>query len=1086
MGRQDPLIRVRVETQEARRNFNGFAQDASKGMDRMGRSAQQAGNVITGQGGLLAGLALMGNQRSPILRLVAGLAGPVGLVFAVGAVAAVMGKAAKDAASLEAELVKLNTQLGISEDVIVRTTDQVAVLSRRYGRSQVEIAKAGFAINSAGLRGADAVLALDEATKAAILGLGRVKDVGIVASASIAAYGRSAYDASRTTEILRATVEAGKLVAEELTTSIGRALPIAAALGVSFEELGASVAFYSRRGLSAAESTTGVRAALFALAKPTQGAIEEFQKMGETVESVQARVRTDGFLRTLQFLRDAVGDNEQAFARIFGRIRAFNFALAATEDEGGREALMHLHNIENSVGDVDRAFQRVTETTQYRFDVAMAKLQGTLIDLGNATKRPLTGLLSTLADISSNLLVPADVRAERTLAAEVQDLADEAERLARVDLSRAEAQLLALFVTLQDQETATDISFTLDQILQLRDLDLDPGQTAIFISRTGDALRELYDQLGRDIDVPDNFFFNHPLLRGTEEFARAVNEHLDVSVDVKEFRSRLLELVPAMNEAFRELDLPKIRTPLDILDPDTGGGVHSFTLQYSLQLKALGLEAGLATRLAEQLHGALLDAALAEHQARLDAEALRRELGLASTEFEKFQRTVSDAERELVRMSFGTDEAKVGITGYELALREANKQAGMSALKTGEFATELELQTRVVNVSNEGTRTLNDLIAAGVPLVDAMRTAYAAALPQIEAAKDATAGLAEAQEELNRAYTATHNLIGLAALRERVNRLRELRDETYALFVTGELPKTAFDSVNAELREAEQRLANLERQLAFAVPGAEDMEKLGGRNDALLDQIRAQIDAYKELGRRGKQTYDTIADAIEDEREVARRGFEDRRFELEQSFDLELAALRADLTQSRRELEFAETVLRGQQRIQLRALDRQGTLADRIFADRLEEESDEQRILSQFVSDNVARLDAERDALDRTNETLDDIDEKLGQIVINTGADGWNYATAQQRADFGRQHGITPPQGVTSEQVALMSLIREATALGVNVPPVNALSPDQYGSAILVLQEQVRRARDQSGGTNRSLPASGAVTIDAIIAERTR
>ena len=136
------------------------------------------------------------------------------------------------------------------------------------GRSAIELAEAGFAIQSAGLRGAAASEALDAAARGAAIGLGTTRDVGLLSAAAIGAWGSEALSATENTDILAAAVRAGNTNATELTGSLGAATSVAAATGVGFGELAGAVAFYTTQGNNAAESTTAVRAALTAMLNP--------------------------------------------------------------------------------------------------------------------------------------------------------------------------------------------------------------------------------------------------------------------------------------------------------------------------------------------------------------------------------------------------------------------------------------------------------------------------------------------------------------------------------------------------------------------------------------------------------------------------------------------------------------------------------------------------------------------------------------------------------------------------------------------------------------------------------------------------
>ena len=115
---------------------------------------------------------------------------------------------------------------------------------------------------------------LTAAAKASAVGLGETRVVADAVTSAVTAYGSENLSAARSTEVLLLAIREGKLEAASLGGVIGRVLPIAKQLGVSFEEVAAFVAAVSRQGLNAEEAITSLRGALNALIGPTDQQIE--------------------------------------------------------------------------------------------------------------------------------------------------------------------------------------------------------------------------------------------------------------------------------------------------------------------------------------------------------------------------------------------------------------------------------------------------------------------------------------------------------------------------------------------------------------------------------------------------------------------------------------------------------------------------------------------------------------------------------------------------------------------------------------------------------------------------------------------
>ena len=193
------------------------------------------------------------------------------------------------ALDLEQATVKLRTQLGLSEEDAAAVENQAKDMAGVYGVAATESVNAGFAIQSAGLRGADAAEALEAATKGAAVGLGEARDIGLLSAAAMTAWSSEGLSATRSTEILAAAVKAGNLDAAELSGSLGQALAPASSLGVSFEELAGSVAFYTKLGVGASEATSAVRQVMNTMLKPSSQASEILGELGFTTESLQEK-----------------------------------------------------------------------------------------------------------------------------------------------------------------------------------------------------------------------------------------------------------------------------------------------------------------------------------------------------------------------------------------------------------------------------------------------------------------------------------------------------------------------------------------------------------------------------------------------------------------------------------------------------------------------------------------------------------------------------------------------------------------------------------------------------------------------------
>lgn len=293
------------------------------------------------------------------------------------------GYSAKLALDFDKSMTKIRTLVGISGKEVARFADSVKDLSTKTGIGATELADALFDLTSAGLRGDDALKALEMAAKASAVGLGETKAIAGALSGVLNAYADSNLDAATATDILLKTVREGKLEAESLAPVLGRVTPLAATLGVSFEEVGASIATFTRLGVSAEEAATGLRGVMSALIKPTSQARLALKSYGTSIEEVKKMVGERGLMLTLKHLMETFGDNDQAISSLFGNVRALTTVLgtAGTQAETYEDVL---NSLTDSTGALNEAFGIVEETSSFKLNTAWQTLKDSLIELGEA------------------------------------------------------------------------------------------------------------------------------------------------------------------------------------------------------------------------------------------------------------------------------------------------------------------------------------------------------------------------------------------------------------------------------------------------------------------------------------------------------------------------------------------------------------------------------------------------------------------------------------------------------------------------------------------------------------------------------
>ena len=325
---------------------------------------------------------------------------------------AVGGLSIKAAADFEASMTKIQSLVGLSAETVQGFEQDVRRLAGTTAQAPKDLADAMFFITSAGLRGAAATETLEAAAKAAAVGLGDTATIADLATSALNAYGESNISATKATDVMVAAVREGKLEAGELAGSMGRVLPIASAMGVRFDEVGAAFAALSRTGTNAAEAATQVRGILSSLLRPSVQAEKALKGMGLSSEGLRKQIKEEGLLATLKTLSEEFAGNEAAAASVFGNIRALSGVMDLM---GANVATTEqiFANMKDTTGALDQAFDATSETAAFKLSQAMANIKQALIDLGNVlipivvpVLENLSGIVKTLATGFGNLPGP--------------------------------------------------------------------------------------------------------------------------------------------------------------------------------------------------------------------------------------------------------------------------------------------------------------------------------------------------------------------------------------------------------------------------------------------------------------------------------------------------------------------------------------------------------------------------------------------------------------------------------------------------------------------------------------------------------
>lgn len=315
--------------------------------------------------------------------------------------ALIVASAVMMANSLDVSFTKIDTLVGISGKALAGMRTEVKAVSSETGLMQKDLADTLFVVTSAGLRGSEALDVVERSAKATNIGLGETKEIARAITAVMQAYGTETMGAAHATDVLTAIVREGNLEASDLAPTLGRVVGMASQLGISFEEVGANIATFTRLGVGAEEAVVGLRGVMGALLKPTEQSKAALASIGVTMSQLRDRVSKQGLASSLQFLMKQFKGNDEGLAALIPNVRALSNVLGTAGAQADNYTKI-VSNLNNANGIVDKGFKKVTQTADFKFRTALVNLKNAGTELGN-TFMPLA---VNLAGAVSKLLQP--------------------------------------------------------------------------------------------------------------------------------------------------------------------------------------------------------------------------------------------------------------------------------------------------------------------------------------------------------------------------------------------------------------------------------------------------------------------------------------------------------------------------------------------------------------------------------------------------------------------------------------------------------------------------------------------------------
>ena len=280
------------------------------------------------------------------------------------------------------EVATISTQV---TDDMTGFMNQVMSITQEIPIKAPEAAKALYSIVSTGHDGADGMKILEVSAKAAVGGLTETETAADAVTTILNAYKMSAEEAGTVSDQLFTTVRLGKTTFGELGASIAQVAPIAAAYGISIDQVLGAVASLTKQGTPTAQAMTQIRAAI----QGTAGELGDAAFQGRT------------FQEALQLINEKAGGSASKMKEMLGTDEGLAATLALT-GKNAKSAASDLGELQNSLGATEAAFEKMKDAADNQLTLLANNVQAYLRPLGEKILKEVSDIAKAFNEAFEN------------------------------------------------------------------------------------------------------------------------------------------------------------------------------------------------------------------------------------------------------------------------------------------------------------------------------------------------------------------------------------------------------------------------------------------------------------------------------------------------------------------------------------------------------------------------------------------------------------------------------------------------------------------------------------------------------------
>lgn len=441
---------------------NSTLSDMSKFYTKQAKEAEVATrNLEKAQGGLLKGFkegltsGLLGRGFVSGAGFAAGLASIRAIIGAIGSAKDELIRAEEASRLFERSLREIKSLGTIVDDrQLSNLGNKLKGLSIAYGTDLKSQTEGFYTTVSNGVRDtSEAMAVLNAANTLALSGLGDVNKSVTLLTDTMNVFGKGNITAAEAADLAFNAVNFGKIRVDELTSSMGKILPLGNILGLSFKEMAASLAVLTTQGLSTRERVIQLLGVFNQL-------IKNQDKLPKGLEL--STIATKGWVNWLRELEKSTKGNVGELASFFTNIRALQGAIGLTGDSTDKLAKT-MAEFEKNSNAAQVASEEIRKSMQFQSEAITSQYEVAILAYG----RRFSGVFLTLKRLAvdfftyfmaqnEELGLFKDGAKSQTEANLKKGLAEESEKFKNL-YERSQRQSITFGDTVSEEELDTQI-----------------------------------------------------------------------------------------------------------------------------------------------------------------------------------------------------------------------------------------------------------------------------------------------------------------------------------------------------------------------------------------------------------------------------------------------------------------------------------------------------------------------------------------------------------------------------------------------------------------------------------------------------